>query len=141
MLLEEFSSKMPRIEVFERAGMDSHGDGIRPVKSLRERVWEAVRRSARERPVSFYLLLAMVVMLVLGGQIVYVKDNPKQFAIFLSLYFLFFFVLIYRAVLDAFDIARRHFRKRESLFKETFVADGFAERLGNRVARSEKERS
>ncbi|MCH8204844.1 MAG: hypothetical protein IID09_06740 [Candidatus Hydrogenedentes bacterium] len=132
---------MPRIEVFERAGMDSHGDGIRPVKSLRERVWEAVRRSARERPVSFYLLLAMVVMLVLGGQIVYVKDNPKQFAIFLSLYFLFFFVLIFRAVLDAFDIARRHFRKRESLFKETFAADGFAERLGNRVARSEKERS
>ena len=121
--------------------MDNWGDDLRPVKSLRQRVWGAVGRSAKARPVSFYLLLAMVVMLVLGGQIVYVKDEPKKFAIFLSIYFLFFFVLIFRAVLDAFEIARDHFRKSEGLFRDTFAEDGFSERLGERVAESDKERS
>ena len=122
--------------------MDQPDDGIRPVKSLRERVRHIMGRSApKNRPMSFYLLPAMVVMLLLGGQIVYVRDDPKQFAIFLSLYFLFFFVLIFRAILDAFDIARDHFRKSERLFTETFAADGFAEKLGTSVTRSEKEGS
>ena len=129
----------PRFGVYGNATMDHPDDGIRPVKSLRERVWHIMGRSAKKRPISFYLLLAMVVMLLLGSQIVYVKDDPKQFAIFLSLYFLFFFVLIFRAIMDAFDIARVHFRKKERLFIETFAADGFADKLGTSVARSERE--
>lgn len=119
--------------------MDHPDDGIRRAKSLREHVWKALGRSAKNRPMSFYLLLAMVPMLFLGTQIFHVKDDPKQFAFFLSLYFLFFFVLIFRAILDAFDIARDHFRKSEKLFTETFAEDGFADRLGRSVARSEKE--
>lgn len=121
--------------------MDRPDDGIRQVKSFREHVWKALGRSAKDRPMSFYLLLAMVPMLLLGVQIFHVKDDLKQFALFLSLYFLFFFVLIFRAILDAFDIARDHFRKSERLFTETFAEDGFAEKLGKSVARREKEGS
>ncbi len=121
--------------------MDHPDDGIKQAESLREHLWKALGRSTKNRPMSFYLLLAMVVMLLLGSQIFHVKDDPKQFALFLSLYFLFFFVLIFRAILDAFDIARDHFREKERLVIETFAADGFADKLGTSVARGEKEGS
>ena len=121
--------------------MDRDDEGVRRVKSLRERLRAGMRRSAANRPASFYLLLAMIVMLLLGARIIQIRDDPQQFALFLSLYFVFFFVLIFRAVLDAFEIARDHFRKKEMLFSETFAADGFADRLGSSVARGEEDGS
>lgn len=121
--------------------MDGEDNDIRRVKSLGERLWSGMRSSAKSRPVSFYLLLAMIVMLFLGARIVQVMDDPKQLVLYLSLYFFFFFVLIFRAILDAFDIARDHFRKKEGLFRETFAADGFADRLGSSVARNNEDSS
>lgn len=121
--------------------MNGEDDDIRRVKSLGERIVSGMRGSAKNRPVSFYLLLAMIVMLFLGGRILEVMDDPKQFVLFLSLYFVFFFVLMYRAILDAFDIARDHFRKKEELFRETFAGDGFADRLGRSVAKNSEDPS
>jgi len=91
------------------------------------------------RPVSLFLLVAMVAVLVLGVQIVYVLDDPRRFAFFLSLYFVFFLVVIARATMDLFDVMREHVRERESLFRETFAKDGFAEALGQRVAKGERD--
>lgn len=119
--------------------MEPDDEGVRRLKSLGERLRVGMRRCVANRPPSFYLLLAMIVMLVLGARIIQVRDDPRQFALFLSLYFIFFFVLIFRAVFDAFEIARDHFRKKEGLFRETFAADGFADRLGSSVARSEED--
>ncbi len=119
--------------------MDSGDDDIRRVRSLGERFWSGLRASMKSRPVSFYLLLAMIVMLLLGSRIFQVMDDPRQFVLYLSLYFLFFFVLMFRAIMDAFDIARDHFRKKEKLFRETFVADGFADRLGSSVAQNNED--
>lgn len=109
-----------------------------PVRTLRERTSERLKASARFRPVSFYLLLGMIAVLLFGGRFVYIRDDPRQFALFLTLYFLFFFVVIFRATLDAFDIFREHFRRHEGLFRDTFASDDFAERLGAQVADKEK---
>ena len=119
--------------------MDLPEPPIKPVKTFRDHVRAGLARSARDRPASFYLLLGMVVVILLGGQVVYVKDDPKQFALFLSLYFLFFFVLIFRAILDSFDIARAHFRRSEGLLSEVFEEDGFAVQLGRSVAQNKKK--
>lgn len=90
------------------------------------------------RPVSLFLMGAMLVVLILGAQVWYVIDDPKGFAFFLSLYFVFFLVVIGRAVADMFDIAREHMRDRERIFKDTFATDGFAEELGQRVAKGDR---
>lgn len=121
--------------------MDGGDDDIRRVKSLGERFWSGLCVAAKSRPVSFYLSFALIFMLLLGVRIFRVMDDPKQFVLLLSLYFVFFFVLMFRAILDAFDIARDHFRKKEELFRETFAADGFADRLGSSVARNSEDSS
>ena len=113
----------------------SHDDQeVKAPKSLLDHIRTVQSRRDRKRPASFYLLCAIVVVLLLGAQIVYVKDDPKHFALFLTLYFIFFFVVIFRAILDGFDIVRSHFRENEQLLSRTFVDDGFAERLGAQVA-------
>lgn len=119
--------------------MGHRDDEIKHPTTLRRQLLAGLVRSARQRPVSFYLLFAMIAVLLLGGQVVYIKDDPRQFALFLSLYFVFFFVLIFRAILDFFDIARAHFRQSEVLLTETFAEDGFAARLGQGVAAHERK--
>lgn len=101
-----------------------------------------VLRELREwrprRPVSLFLLVTMVIVLLFGAQIWYLIDNPKGFAFFLSLYFIFFLVVIGRAVADMFDIAREHLRDRERIFRDTFTTDGFSQELGQRVAKGDR---
>jgi hypothetical protein len=82
-------------------------------------------------------MVAMIVVLVLGVQFVYVRDDPRRFAIFLSMYFIFFLVVIARALVDFFDVIREHVREREGLFRETFAKDGFSEELGRRVSKGD----
>ena len=89
---------------------------------------------------SFYLLLAMGVVVLLGGQIVYVKDDPKRFALFLALNFTFFLVVLFRAVLDFFEIMRGHFREQKELYRSTLGEPEFTKRLGERVAEREDDR-
>ncbi len=91
------------------------------------------------RPVSLFLLFAMLAILILGVQFVYVLEDARQFAFFLSLYFVFFLVVIARATVDFFDVVREHLREREHLFRDTFAKDGFAEELGQRVAKGDRD--
>lgn len=107
--------------------------------TLRGYLMQALRESNRRRPVSFYLLFAIIAVLILGSQIVYVKDDPKRFALFLSLSFLFFFVVAYRAVVDFFEIVRNHFRERETAFRSTLGDEEFVKELGRRVTKSQDE--
>jgi len=97
---------------------------------LRKAFVEAHRR----RPVSFYLLLAIIVALLLGLQIVHVRDNPRQFAFLLSLLFIFFFAVMVRAIVDFGDIFRRHVSEHEQVYKATLGEEQFASELGRRVS-------
>lgn len=98
----------------------------------------ALGRWRPRRPVSLFLLVAMIVALLFGVQIAKVLDNPRQFAFLLSLYFVFFLVVIARATMDLFDVIREHVRDHEGVFRETFARDGFAQELGQHVAKSER---
>jgi len=108
-------------------------------RTLRAHLLQGFLRWRPRRPVSLFLLFAMLIVLLLGVQIVYIKEDPKRFAFFLSLYFLFFLVVIARAVVDFFDVIREHMREREGLFRETFAKDGFADELGARVGKGNRD--
>jgi hypothetical protein len=112
---------------------------IKELPTLRQYFLDGLRRANARRPASFYLLLAMVVVLPFGGQIYRIQDDPRQFALFLLLYFVFFLVVIFRAIVDCFDIMRRHFRERETLLPSVFNRDGFAVDLGQRISQSEQD--
>ncbi|MBI5095580.1 MAG: hypothetical protein HZB26_24495 [Candidatus Hydrogenedentes bacterium] len=104
-----------------------------PPATLREHFAAAWRRANRRRPISFYLLLAMIAALLMGAPMIWAKNDPKKFALCLSLSFLFFFVIIYRAIIDFLELVRRFFAEREQVYKNTLGAQDFAERLGQRV--------
>jgi hypothetical protein len=120
-------------------GLEPDLSKIDPPKTL----WMHVRKVAgdmnRARPASAYLLIAIVVVLLLGQQIVYVRSDPRRYAFFLSLLFVFFFVVIFRAVIDCVEIAKRHFSEREKLFQTTIGEKDFAAELGRRVAENRHE--
>jgi uncharacterized membrane protein YesL len=82
-------------------------------------------------------MIAMTVALFLGAQMAQVRDDPKKFAFLLSLYFVFFLVIIIRAVLEFFDIVREHVRDREAIFRKTFGEGDFSVELGRRVGKTD----
>ena len=101
------------------------------------RVWAQLARRRPRHRVSMFLMLAMTVALVLGVQIVEIRDDPKRLAWFLALYFVFFLMVIGRAVFELFDIVREHVRDREAIFRRTFAEGDFATELGRRVGKSD----
>ena len=101
------------------------------------RGWEKV---CARRPFSFYLLFAILIVALLGIQVVKVRENPKQFALFLTLMFIFCFAVVVRAILDVIDIIRRHFTEHESVFGTTLGEKEFVSELGRRVAESKGEK-
>ena len=103
-------------------------------KTLSEHFAASWRRNKVYRPVSAWLLLAIFVSTLLGGQLIYVLEDPKRFALFLTLYFAFFFMVLYRALLDCFDIARENLRARQQLFRTTLGDADFTAELGQRLA-------
>lgn len=108
-------------------------------KTLNEHFGLAWRHARGRRPASSYLLLAILAVALLGVQFVHIRDDPRKFAFFLSLNFIFFFVVLFRALVDFFEIARDHFRERERLFRTTLGDEEFVEQLGRRVAENEKQ--
>lgn len=119
--------------------MQHDAEEIRPAKTLGQYVALEFGRAHRRRPMSFYLLIAMVVALLLGVQVVFFQHDPKRLAFFLTLNFVFFFVVMYRAIRDCFDILRSHFREREGLFSNTIGEPTFSNELGRRVAKNEEK--
>lgn len=102
-------------------------------RSLREHFREAFKRSRAWRPVSFYLLLAMPVVLLLGVQMLRHREDPRRFALILALLFIFFGILVYRALMDVLEIGRKNLAEQRRTYKETLGAEEFVSKLGNRV--------
>lgn len=87
--------------------------------------------------VSFFLLLIVIAVLALSTQLIQVRDNPKRFGFVLILLFVFFFVVILRALVDAIEILRGHFSEREKIYRSTLGDKEFVDELGRRL--SDKE--
>ena len=102
-------------------------------RPMRYYISRAARNIASWRPASFYLLLAVLIVTVLGLGIIRVRDDPRQFAQYLILLFVFFFFVIARAIMDCMEIWRRSFAERERLYKETLGEDEFVGRLARSV--------
>ncbi|HEO70297.1 MAG TPA: hypothetical protein ENN80_03475 [Candidatus Hydrogenedentes bacterium] len=92
---------------------------------------KAMREANGRRPFSFYLLLVIPVVLILAAPVFYTRDDPKRFALHLSLVFLFLFVIVLRALADMVDIGRRHVAERREVWNEALGGG----RLGGRSER------
>lgn len=108
-------------------------------RTLRAHFARAFLDAHRRRPVSFYLMFAILAVVLLGGQVVYVREDPRRFALFLILNFVAFFVIMMRALVDFMEIVRDHFKASGDLYRETLGDPGFAQELGRRVAERQKD--
>ena len=104
-----------------------------PSKTLGGHLAAAVKRIHRRRPVSFYLLLLMVAAVCMGGPLIWSRNNPRNFALSLSLSFVFFLVILFRAIVDFFELGKQFLSEREQLFKDTLGESKFVEQLSQRV--------
>jgi hypothetical protein len=116
-----------------------------PVNDPPSSLWgyfkEAFRRQNARRPLSFYLMLAIIVVLLLGLQMAHYRDNPRRFALVLSAMFIFFVVVVWRASVEAMEIFRQGYREERELYRSTLGNREFAEELGKRVAERNLEDS
>ena len=108
-------------------------------RTLRDHFVRAMRESARWRPFSFYLLFAVIGGALIAAPIFYVDEEPKRFAFFLALSFVLFAAIIFRAIVDFFDIARKGYRERQTLYRETLGDKEFTAQLGKGVAAARDE--
>ena len=113
--------------------MKQNSDEMAPMPTLRGYFREALRQANAWRPVSFYFLLAIPVVLLLGAQMFRFEDNPARFALVLSLTFVFFGIVLLRAVMDLFEISRRSLREHRNTWAETLGEAEFIQELGGRV--------
>jgi len=86
-----------------------------------------LRRAWRERnswrPTSFYLLMAIPVVLILAVPAFSLRENPRSLALTLALLFAFLFLIIWLAVVDVVEISRRHSRERAKAFRKALGED------------------
>jgi hypothetical protein len=101
---------------------------------LREGLADAHRR----RPVSFYLLLVMPLALLFAIGLLD-RGDVRQFALGLCLLFVFFGLVMIRAVADVFDITRSHIRAQRASFRDTLGDADFAATLGEQVKKAQGE--
>ena len=105
--------------------------------------WDYLRqglaKAHRRRPVSFYMLLAMPVVLLLGAPLFEPKEAPGRFACMLAALFVFFGVVIYQAFRDLFHIARGRLHEHRDNFQRTLGDPEFTKELGSRVKKAPRE--
>lgn len=109
------------------------GQRLGQSKTLREHLRDGVVAAHRRRPLSFYLLLLIPVVLLLGLQMAKFRAEPWRFANVLTLLFLFCGAVLFLAVADIFAIARRQMREHREAFRETLGDEAFFRELGSRV--------
>jgi len=102
-------------------------------RTLREYLLDGLRRNRFQRKTTVLLLAACIPVLLLGTQLSAFRDDPTRFAIVLSLMFIFFFVVMVRALLDMNDAVRGYFRERDEPFRQTLGDEGFVSQLQARL--------
>ena len=119
--------------------MEEHDEQPPAPKSLRDHFRKGLRESAGRRPVSFYLLVAILVMVLLGAPYFAGSESPGKFAFFLILNFIFFFVVTARAIIDFIEISKKHFSESHKLYADTLGEKEFVEKLGKNVSKHRDE--
>lgn len=99
-------------------------------RTLREHLRDGIVAAHRRRPTSFYMLLITPVVLLLGVQMAQFRNQPWRFAAVLALLFVFCGVVLFLAVIDIFEISRRHLREHRDVFRETLGDEEFYRKLG-----------
>ncbi|HOZ49854.1 MAG TPA: hypothetical protein PLO37_19430 [Candidatus Hydrogenedentes bacterium] len=87
--------------------------------SLGAYVVKALRERKEWRPSSFYFLLCVPIVMIAAVPAFYMHEDPRKFALHLSLVFVFLLVIVWRAVMDLFEISRRHRKERREAFEQT----------------------
>ncbi len=102
-------------------------------RSLWEYFGKGFIKAHKRRPLSFYLLLLIPVVLLLGVHIAEYRDAPTRFATLLTLMLVFFWLITACALSDLFGLYRKHLRERCAVYRDTIGDPEFAQRLGDRV--------
>ena len=100
-----------------------------------ELLWTA----QKQRPTSFYLIIAMIALLLLGAPLFQWADDARSLAFIMTVYLTFFLVIICRAAVDMVDIYKANIRDHNRLFHDTFEHDGMARRLGEQVQKNQSQ--
>lgn len=83
---------------------------------------KAFRAAHVRRPLSFYLLLAIPVVLLLGAHVFNQRVSLLHFSGIFLLMLIFFWIIMVWAVHDLFALYRRHRQEEARLYKETLGA-------------------
>lgn len=108
-------------------------------KTLREHFIDGLKAAQKRRPTSFYMLLITPVVLLLGVKMAEYRDEPWHFAGMLTLLFLFCGAVLWLAVLDIFEISRRHIRAHRDAFRETIADENLYKELASRTGQERSE--
>ena len=98
---------------------------------------EGLAAAHKRRPISFYMLLSVPVVLVLGARLFEYRQDIGRFRAALTVLLLFFLVISIQAVHDLFSITRRHFHEHRAAYLETLGDREFIGELGQRVKKNE----
>jgi len=110
-------------------------DKLRRPRTLGEHVRLGLSEAHAWRPASFYMLLAMPVVLALGAHMFRYQDDPLRFASILALQFVFFGIVAGRAIKDMFQISRKRLSVARRDWEETLGEARFQDKLrANREA-------
>jgi len=118
--------------------MDENQEDPKPIRTLRQHFWNGIVTAQRRRPASFYMLLAIPVVLVLALGLFQAQNDPKRFAFGLSILFIFLGVVLIRACRDIFMLMRVHLAESRQSYRETLGDEEFLETLRNSRAQREE---
>lgn len=102
---------------------------IKPVRGWREYLCQGLSAAHKRRPASFYTLLSIPVVLLLGIKMAEPGLPASRFAFTLAMLFIFLGVVIFRAVKDMAEIGRQHLREHHATFRTTLGEPSFLEAL------------
>jgi len=100
---------------------------------------QALINSQPRRPHSFYMLLAIPFVLLLSMHAFLNREDVYMLAFGLSILFIFFGVLLVRAIMDVLEITRFHLRESGRAYRETLGSKEFTHELGERVDKAKRE--
>ena len=118
--------------------MDQRPEEQRPIRSLRQHFWQGLKKAQRRRPLSFYLLLSIPVVLILAVDLFRAKDDPQRLALGLSLLFLFLGAILMGALLDILSLFRESFTGSRRSYRETLGDEEFLAQLRERRPSNEE---
>ena len=105
------------------------------MKSERDKEQTGRKKEAFFRPVSIMVLAAIVVVVLMGLNYIFVKDSPERFAGFLMMNFLFFFIAVVLAIDDIGRIITASVKRRHEIYSDTLGDQEFHDQLREEVRR------